>query len=86
MHVAAGPFSIGVEMSHYLHVILAYKYLISAGINRCGEPDFGHGELHLEDRIQTKILEIWGILLFPHRESSSLNSGHLTLLLGALVH
>ena len=67
MHVAAGPFGIGVEMSHYLHVILAYKYLISAGINRCGEPDFGHGELHLEDRIQTRILEIWGILLFPHR-------------------
>jgi len=67
MHVAAGPFGIGVEMSHYLHVILAYKYLVSAGINRCGQPDFGHDDLHLEDRIQTRILEIWGVLLFSNR-------------------
>ena len=54
MRVAAGPFGFGVEMSHYLQVLLAYFYNISIGIERCGEPDFGHFMLHLEDRIQIR--------------------------------
>ncbi|KAL7535177.1 hypothetical protein ACHAXR_006318 [Thalassiosira sp. AJA248-18] len=67
MHVAVGPCGIGVEMAHYLQVILAYQYLVNAGIRRCGEPDFGHTELQLEDRIQTGIMDIWGALLFTNR-------------------
>jgi hypothetical protein len=67
MHVAVGPFGIGIETAHYLQVILAFQYMIHAGIRRCGEPDFGHTMHHLEDRIQTRIQEIWGIDLFPNR-------------------
>mmetsp|Transcript_4336 Transcript_4336/g.6328 ORF Transcript_4336/g.6328 Transcript_4336/m.6328 type:complete len:158 (-) Transcript_4336:565-1038(-) len=71
MNVATGPFGIGAEMAHIVHVILCYRYHVSVGINRLGEPDFGHSELHLEDRIQTRILETWGILLFPNRANVS---------------
>lgn len=67
MIVAAGPFGFGIETSHYLQVILAYMYTINAGINRCGEPDFGHFMLHLEDRIQTRMQQIWGVDLFTNR-------------------
>ena len=71
MNVATGPFGIGAEMAHMLHVILCYRYHVSAGINRLGESDFGHSELHLEDRIQMRILDIWGVLLFPNRTNVS---------------
>jgi len=67
MSVAAGPFGIGIETGHYLQVILAYLYLVSAGIKRCGEPDYGHFMLHLEYRIQTRIQEIWCVDLFMNR-------------------
>ena len=67
MKVAAGPFGFGVETFHYLQVLLAYFYNISAGINRCGEPDFGHFMLHLEDRIQIRMQQIWAVDLFTNR-------------------
>ena len=36
-------------------------------MTRCGEPDFGHFSLHLEDRIQTRIEETWGVNVFANR-------------------
>ncbi|EJK46183.1 hypothetical protein THAOC_35159 [Thalassiosira oceanica] len=71
MHVAAGPFGFGMETGHYLHVLLAYMYNVSAGINRSFEPDFGHADLWYEDRIQSLIQEIWGVQLFPNRTNVS---------------
>ena len=67
MHAAIGPYGIGVESAHYLQVILAYNYLVNAGTRRCDKPNFGHSMLHLEDRIQSRIAEIWGVLPFPNR-------------------
>ena len=66
MKVACGQHGIGVEMAHYLHLTLSYRYLVNAGIARCEEPDFGHSELHLKDRIQTRVMELWGVLLFSN--------------------
>jgi len=71
MHVAVGPFGIGVETAHYLQVILAYQYLVNNRIRRCGEPDFGHFMLNLEDRIQEKIRQLWGVDPFPSRINMS---------------
>ena len=51
MKVSLGTFGIGAETAHSLQVILAYEYLIDAGVNHCGEPDFGHTPHYLEDRI-----------------------------------
>ena len=71
MHVAVGPYGIGVESAHYLQVILAYFYNVNAGIRRCDEPDFGHPMLDLEDRIQSRIADIWGVIVFPNRVNVS---------------
>ena len=71
MHVAVGPYGIGVQTAHYLQVILAYSYLVNARVRRCDEPDFGHSMLHLEDRIQSRISEIWDTNLFPNRTNVS---------------
>ena len=67
MHVAVGTFGIGVETAHYLQVILAYQYLVNGRIRRCGEPDFGHFMLHLEDRIQIRMRQLWDVDPFTHR-------------------
>ena len=67
MHVAVGPFGIGVETAHYLQVILAYQYLVNGRIRRCGEPDFGHFMLHLEDSIQILMQQLWGVDPFANR-------------------
>ena len=72
MHVAAGPFGIGVELAHYLQVILAYSwYNVNTGIKCCSKPDFGQSMLHLEDRIQTRMTGIWGKDLFSNRTNVS---------------
>ena len=71
MRVAVGPFGISVETAHYVHVILAYLYLVSAGVNRCNEPDFGHFLLHLEDRIQGRMRDLWEVDLFTNRVNLS---------------
>ena len=75
MHVAVGPYGIGVESAHYLQVILAYFYNVNAGIRRCDEPDFGHPMLDLEDRIQSRIADIWELLFF-RTESTLVNTSH----------
>ena len=67
MKVSVGPYGIGIETSHYLLVNLAYQYNVNAGVARCGEPDFGHFLLHVEDRIQIRIQEIWGVNIFTNR-------------------
>ena len=54
-------------MAQYLLVILAYRFNVSAGINHSDKPDFGHSDLHVEDWIQSRIMDIWGKLLFPDR-------------------
>ena len=71
MKVSLGPFGVGAETANNLQVVLLYEYLINAGINRCGEPDFGHTHHYLEDRIQTRIGEIFSVELFSHRVNVS---------------
>jgi hypothetical protein len=61
----AGPFAIGVRTSHYLLVYRSYRYNISMGIIRCGEPDFGHDHHELIDEQQHLTLEIFSMLIWP---------------------
>jgi hypothetical protein len=35
-----GPFAVGVQVAHYLTVLMSFCYNISIGISRAGEPDF----------------------------------------------
>ena len=71
MKTSVGPFGVGAETAHNLQVIVLYEYLVNAGIARCGEPDFGHTHLWLEDRIQSQISEIYGVEIFPSRTNVS---------------
>jgi hypothetical protein len=61
----AGPFAIGIRTSHYLLVYRTYRYNISTGIIRCGEPDFGHDHHELIDEQQHLILAIFSMLVWP---------------------
>ncbi len=54
-------------MTYYLQVILTYHYTANGNIRHCCQPIFVRTELHLQDGIQYKIIEIWGILLFPNQ-------------------
>ena len=69
--VGTGPFGMGVESAHYYHVLLSYMYLVNASVRRGRQPDFGHYLLDIEDRIQSKILKIWGVTVFPGRVNVS---------------
>ena len=66
MSVSLTPFGFGIEISHYLQLILAYFYNISVDTSRCDEPDFGHFMLHLEDQIQLRIQYLWGVNIFKN--------------------
>ena len=67
MNNAAPAFAIGAKHGHFLQVLVAFQYSVNAGVKRSNEPDFGHFMLNLEDRIQSRILEIYDVDLFPNR-------------------
>ena len=46
-------------------------YLVNGSVRRGNEPDFGHWRLDIEDRIQSKILKIWNVTVFPRRVNVS---------------
>ena len=63
-----GPFAVGVQVAHYLTVLRSYRYNISIGISRAGEPDFGTDRQELVDEAQHWIIRIFGVMAWPgHR-------------------
>lgn len=68
MKVAIGPWGIGIRSAHYLLLLLSFRYNVSSNIRRKGYHDFGHCELYLIDRIQTRVREIYNVVIYPlHR-------------------
>jgi len=65
MKVSIGPWGIGARSSHYLLLLLSYRYNVSSGIRRKGDHNFGHFELYLIDRIQIRIREIYNVIIYP---------------------
>ena len=63
MSVSLPPFGFGIEISHYLELLLAYFYNISVDTSRCDKPDFGHFMLQLE---QLRIQHLWGVNIFQN--------------------
>jgi hypothetical protein len=47
-------------------VLLAYFYNISRGVNQSSKPIFGNFMFSLEDKIQSRMQELWGMSLFPN--------------------
>lgn len=71
MKTAIGPWNIGAKSGHMTLVLVSYRYNVHSMIKRCGAYDFGHCELHLIDRIQNRVQEIFNILPWPRHKNIS---------------
>ena len=69
MRVALGPWGIGARSAHYLLILLSYRYNVATNIRRRGHHDFGHKELYLVDRIQTRIRDIYNVVIYPRHQN-----------------
>ena len=75
MKMAIGPWNVGPKSAHVLLVLICYRYNVMTKIRRCGQPDFGHFELHYIDRIQNRVREIFNILVWPRYDNQSVFRG-----------
>jgi hypothetical protein len=71
MKTALGPWAVGARTGHMMLTLTCYRYNVKSGIRRCGAHDFGHCELHLIDRIQDRMQEIFNILVWPMHKNFS---------------
>ena len=65
MRVAFGPHGVGAEVGHYLLLLVCYRYNINTGIRRKGMYNFGTIMHNLIDRIQLRMMQIFGVDVFP---------------------
>ena len=72
MKPAIGYWNVGAEIGHYILVLLSYRYNVSAGIKRSGDTNFGHPYLHIIDRIQIRIQQIYDVLVYENYLNLSL--------------
>ena len=64
LSAAFGPWSIGAQTGHYLMLLVAYRYNVQTAIRRCNAHNFGHTHLHLVDRIDLLLQEIYGVRVY----------------------
>ena len=65
MKSCVGSWNIGVKTSHYLLLLLSFRYNISTSIKRYGKPDFFHPHISLIDRLQPRIQQTYVVLVWP---------------------
>jgi hypothetical protein len=65
MSVAFGPWGVGARTAHFVLLLVSYRYNVHTGIRRCNDHNFGHTWLHYIDRIQSRILNIFGVDVYP---------------------
>ena len=65
MRIACGVHGIGIEVGHYILVMVSYRFNISTGIRRKNWHDFGMPYLHLVDRVQTRMIQLYDVDPFP---------------------
>ena len=75
MKTAMGPWGVGARTGHMLLVLICYQYNVKSHIQRCGAYNFGHCELHLIDRIQNRVKDIFNILVWPRHKNISYFTG-----------
>ena len=61
-----GFLTVGAEIGHYMLGLISHRHIISSGIKRWGDNNFGHPCLHVIDRIQIRILKIYDVLVFEN--------------------
>lgn len=73
MRIACGSHGgIGIEVGHYLMLMVTYRFNIATGIRRKNWHDFGMPYLHLVDRVQTRIIQLYDVDPFPKHYNLSL--------------
>lgn len=72
MRVAFGPHGVGAEVGHYLLLLVTCRYNLSSGIRRKGNHNFGMMRTDLIDRIQIRMVQIFGEDPFPSRNNQCL--------------
>ena len=60
-----GSMGVGVETADILLILRAFRYNVSAGIARCGEPDFHTDRHDIIDKTQHWIMHLFGIYAWP---------------------
>ena len=65
MRVAFGPHGVGAEVGHYLLLLVSYNYNINTGIRRKGFVNFGMPYYDKIDKIQLRMMQLFGIDIFP---------------------
>ena len=65
MRVAFGPHGVGVEVGHFLLLLVTYRYNINSGVRRKGFHNFGMPYHDIIDRIQIRYLQLFGSDPFP---------------------
>ena len=63
MKSSIGAWNVGAEVGHYILVLLSYRYNISTSISRCGCINFGMPYMHIIDRLQIRVQQIYNILI-----------------------
>jgi len=64
-----GAYGVGAEVGHHLLLLLAYKYNISTGVKRLGLHSHGHFFHELIDRIQIRIQEVFGVIVYQNHRN-----------------
>ena len=59
-----GSWNVGVKVTHYVLVLLSCRCNVNSDVRRCGRTHFVHPYLHLVDRIQIRIQEIYNVLVW----------------------
>ena len=72
MRVAFGPHSMGIQVGHFLLLLVTYRSNINAGVRRQRKHNFGMPYHHLVDRIQLRVIELFGVDIFPDHSNQSL--------------
>jgi hypothetical protein len=72
MKVAFGPHGVGVEVGHFLLLLVTYIFNVNTGVRRTRCHDFGMPWHHIIDRIQIRSIQIFGVDIFPRHENQSL--------------
>jgi len=62
-----GWYFIGIEAGHCILVLVSYRFNISTGIRRKNWHDFGMPYLHLVDRVQTRMIQLYDVDPFPRQ-------------------
>jgi hypothetical protein len=66
---ALGPWGVGAQTGHYLMLLICFRYNVQSRIRRCNGHNFGHPWLQFIDRIQTRIVNIFGADIFPRHSN-----------------